>query len=105
MDNSSNQETMNQIFGDEFKITEKSDNWVEATDGDFRASAKIFGAPTDTGINGDVTEGYISKLAIYDSNDDLVFNYDRGLKFSLLDPEILAVFLSQIEDYAKNKVF
>lgn len=88
---------------DEVEIIETNGNWVKAYFGSFEASAKIFPNPSGFGIDGDVTDGHISKLSIRNKNGDLVFNYDRGLDFSLLPSEILATFLEEIESYAKNE--
>lgn len=50
------------------------DGWIKGQEGDFKFEAKVYEQPSKYGIN----EGRISKLTIFDKNNMMIINYDRG---------------------------
>lgn len=72
IDENENEESTN------IKFTEfiKGKNWVNGlvNDGEYSFSSKLFDEGSVFGIN----DGRVSKLCIWNSDEDLIVNYDRG---------------------------
>jgi hypothetical protein len=86
------------------EISQKSKHKIKATGKRHTATAELHPSPEPSGIEGDVSEGHISKLKIFNSGGELVFSHNHGLEVNLVDPEILAEFLENLEDYARNHI-
>ena len=82
--------------------------WITAVIEGRWVQAKVYDEPSCYGIN----EGRVSKLVIGKTNvrnrnenffDQMCFNYDRGLDFSNINPDLLTKIVSQLE--ALPKIF
>lgn len=82
--------------------------WITAVIEGRWIQAKVYDEPSCYGIN----EGRVSKLVIGKTNvrnrnenffDQMCFNYDRGLDFSNINPDLLTKIVSQLE--ALPKIF
>lgn len=56
------------------KIKNKGNGFVSGKCGDYRFEAKVYNDESAFGING----GRVSKMAMYDKDNNWVMNYDRG---------------------------
>ena len=56
------------------KIKNRGNGWVSGKCGDYTYEAKVYDNGSKFGIN----NGRVSKMTMYDKNDNWVMNYDRG---------------------------
>ena len=83
----------------------KYEGWIDFSDGDYEGEAKVYGLPSDYGING----GRVSKLYIKHQGKPIL-NYDRGWDTRSgeleLDPshqDFYDNLLTFLEHYGSNK--
>jgi len=76
--------------------------WITAVIAGRWVCAKVYGEPSCFGVN----DGRVSKLSISKDGfrnpglpffEQMAYNYDRGLDFDELEPEILAEILKELE--------
>lgn len=58
----------------EIKIKNKGNGWVSGKCDDYTFEAKVHADGSRFGVNG----GRVSKMTMYDENNNWVMNYDRG---------------------------
>jgi len=83
----------------EVKIKNRGNGWVSGKCDDYTFEAKVYETGSQFGING----GRVSKMTMYDENNNLVMNYDRGWdikpKGEVVD--IYANIMEVLENYKK----
>lgn len=76
-----------------FIVSQREEAWVYGYYGQYYVTAKVYQTPSRFGI----AQGRVSKLSIYNQQDEEIYNYSRGLDFDNAPTGLLANLLPQLE--------